>query len=304
MELYRVKLKLLSPLCTPLKGDTIWGHVVWGIAHHEGSDAVISFLEQEKCWEPAFVVSSAYPHGLVPKPILPDKAFEKITGRDDYAKIKRMKKQRFVKSPFTKIDSDLTQMASLESPFTLESRLRNTIDRSSLSVLEGGLYSNTLFWPRRDGAKQDTPVFDLYVASSYSADRIGQLLGWAFENGFGADSSTGMGVVKILGEPESISCDIEPGARCMALGPFVSDAEHPIEDLLADIHIRRGKIGGSFSSELSPYKKTVILYDEGATFIQHTSSKIVGRLIMNVHSDDRICQSGFAPIIPVPKEDC
>ena len=126
---------------------------------------------------------------------------------------------------------------------------------------------------------------------------------WAFENGYGADSSTGMGVVEIVGDPEVISLNLQDGERCMALGPFVSNDDPDVEDLLADIYIRRGKIGGSFSQELSPFKKTVLLYDEGATFIHHGAARTVGRLIANVHSDSRICQSGFAPIIPVPEED-
>ena len=36
MQLYKVAIQLESSLVTPLKGDTIWGHVVWGIANHEG----------------------------------------------------------------------------------------------------------------------------------------------------------------------------------------------------------------------------------------------------------------------------
>lgn len=302
MELYRVKLLLKSPVGTPLKGDTIWGHVVWGIAHHEGSAAVESFLEQEKGSEPVFVVSSAFPEGLVPKPVMPEKAFVKMLDRDDYAKIKKLKKQRFVNSPFIGHDSNFAQGASLEDPFRLESRLHNNIDRSSLSVMEGGLFSKTLFWPKR--GKHDTAqsLFNLYIASSYPAIRVAELLGWAFENGFGADSSTGMGVIEIVGEVETVSYTMHDGDRCMALGPFIVDGNTGIEDLLADIYIRRGKIGGSLSTELSPYKKTVLLYDEGATFIHHGSARTIGGMITNVHSDSRICQSGFAPIIPVPKE--
>ena len=48
MQLYKASLKLKSSLVTPLKGDTIWGHIVWGIANHEGEDAVKKFLDAEK----------------------------------------------------------------------------------------------------------------------------------------------------------------------------------------------------------------------------------------------------------------
>ena len=48
MQLYKASLKLKSSLVTPLKGDTIWGHIVWGIANHEGEYAVKEFLDAEK----------------------------------------------------------------------------------------------------------------------------------------------------------------------------------------------------------------------------------------------------------------
>ena len=48
MQLYKATIQLESSLVTPLKGDTIWGHVVWGIANHEGDEAVSNFLNEEK----------------------------------------------------------------------------------------------------------------------------------------------------------------------------------------------------------------------------------------------------------------
>lgn len=53
MQLYRASIKLQSALITQLKGDTIWGHIVWGIANHEGEDAVSNFLAEEKQSEPS-----------------------------------------------------------------------------------------------------------------------------------------------------------------------------------------------------------------------------------------------------------
>lgn len=48
MQLYKVSIKLKSAFVTPLKGDTIWGHIVWGIANHEDEQAVEKFLAEEK----------------------------------------------------------------------------------------------------------------------------------------------------------------------------------------------------------------------------------------------------------------
>ena len=48
MELYKQTLRLESSLVTSLKGDTIWGHIAWGIAVHEGEQAITAFLEEAK----------------------------------------------------------------------------------------------------------------------------------------------------------------------------------------------------------------------------------------------------------------
>ena len=54
---------------------------------------------------------------------------------------------------------------------------------------------------------------------------------------------------------------------------------------------------------MSPYKKTVILFDEGAVFETERPIQFIGKLIENVHSDDKICQSGFAPVIPLGEDE-
>jgi CRISPR-associated protein Csm4 len=54
-----------------------------------------------------------------------------------------------------------------------------------------------------------------------------------------------------------------------------------------------------FASALSPYKKTVLLYDEGAVFTSETPLEYAGTLLTGVHSDPRICQAAFAPVIAI-----
>ncbi len=94
MALFRVQIQLKSPLVTPLKGDTIWGHVAWGIANHEGDGAIEEFIAD--CKENhAFVISSAFPKGTVCKsiPDVPER-IENLSP-EDYAKIKQEKKKRY-----------------------------------------------------------------------------------------------------------------------------------------------------------------------------------------------------------------
>ena len=160
---------------------------------------------------------------------------------------------------------------------------------------EENLFAVEEFW----ATGQD---FDLYVLSSYSKERLSQLLDWAFENGYGADSSTGKGKISV----ENI-IPVQPkisSNKYVALAPFVADfSEIKEKSLRANTFIRTGKIGGAFASSMCPYKKTVVLFDEGAVFESAIPLQFIGKLITKVHSDERICQSGFAPILPIGDDE-
>lgn len=292
MALFRIQIKLTSPIVTPLKGDTIWGHVVWGIANHEGEQAVADFIKD--CKEnAAFITSSAFPSGFVCKPI-PDVAERSENlSPEDYAKIKQSKKIQYEKASLYFSGIDEIQTGNGKNPFEKSTVTHNTMSRLSNSVLDGGLYSVEEFW-----AHEENKLFDLYVLTSYSMERVAELCGWAFENGFGADSSIGKGRIEIHGAPLEVRAKSK-GKKYMALSPFVVPDLSAIRNLRADIFVRNGKIGGSFISSHSPYKKTVVLYSEGAVFECDENLEWIGEILGNIHSDSRIAQSAAAPVIPI-----
>jgi CRISPR-associated protein Csm4 len=312
MALYRIRFKLSSAIVTPLKGDTIWGHIVWGIANHIGDEAVAKFLEQEKAEQPALVVSSAFPAGMVCRPMSPPERKERLT-KKTYAKIKEDKKIKYVSASkyFSNVeeenDDDETKTKK-QDPLDNIQVMHNTIDRITNTALEErSPYSTEERWSK-------IPCWDLYIFSSFSTDcfqehfgfSIKQLIQWAFENGYGADASTGKGRISEISDPFEVKPEKpKQGNIYMALGPFVEPGT-ALPDLRADIFVRSGKLGGAFVTSLSPYKKPVILYDEGAVFrydesIQNESIQyVVGKLLEGMHKEDlTICQSGFAPVIPV-----
>lgn len=290
MILYRVQIELKSPLVTALKGDTIWGHVAWGVANNEGDEGIKSFLQDCKGESPSFVVSSAFPAGFICKRIPELEERKENLSKDDYAKIKQRKKEKYAKA------SDYLDVEDVQGDgknvFIENTVTHNTISRFTNTVEEGGLYSVEELWAEKGKEK-----FDFYVLSSYTKDRVQQLCTWAFENGFGADSSVGKGNIEVLSVNE-----VKPkfhGSKYMALSPFVVPNMSEIEDLRADIFIRSGKIGGSFANCIAPWKKTVVLYNEGAVFTSKKPLQYIGKLLENVHTDSRICQSGFSIVIPI-----
>ena len=290
MELYKVTIKLESSLVTPLKGDTIWGHIVWGIANHEGEEAVNSFLNECKSDVPAFIVSSAFPHNMLCKPIPPVQKRQKEMTPAKYAEIKKNKKSIYTNaSQYINIQADSKE--SIRKPFVSVEVTHNTMNRFTNTVNDGGLYAVSEHWP-------EVQLFDIYIVSGYEVARIKQLIIWAFENGFGADASTGKGKITVTGEPEKITTKCKTNLY-MALGPFVLSENSKISDLKADTFIRTGKIGGTFANYLQPWKKTVVLFNEGAVFTSEDPMLFIGNLLTDIHSDSRICQSGFAPVIPI-----
>lgn len=286
-QLYRIKIRLLSSIVTPLKGDTIWGHVAWGIVYHEGEDCLKEFLEQEKNEEPVFVVSSAFPSDCIPKPIEEPVISTGTPTKTMYAEFKKRKKQKYIHR--SEIAGSLLPIGN---GFEEAYETHNSINRISSSVLkEGGLYSIKVNWPKSN-------LYDLYVSSSFGEDRILMLLRWAFENGFGADASVGKGRIEVTDEITVVPIP-QPSSRYMSLGPFVCGMDSGITGLFSNTFVRRGMLGGGLNN-LSPYKKPVVLFDEGATFNSDKPMNTIGVLLSDIHSDSRICQSAFAPVIPVP----
>lgn len=288
MQLYKATIKLESSLVTPLKGDTIWGHVVWGIANHEGEEAVARFLEEAKSSEPAFVISSAFPKGTICKPYPRHENRKPKMATKDYAEIKKQKKVKFI--PASDFVKGVECCSEGNCRFEQVQAMHNTVHRLSNTV-EEGLFAVQELWPTQND-------FDVYVLSSYGAERIKALLGWAFENGFGADASTGKGritVDAVLPVETKLAT-----SKYVALAPFVTNlADIKQGTLRADIFVRTGKIGGAFATNMNPHKKTVVMFDEGAVFETTKPIQFIGNVITNVHSDTRICQSGFAPVLPI-----
>lgn len=293
MELYKVSLQLSSPLVTPLKGDTIWGHVVWGIANHEGEAAVTDFLNSCKGTEPAFVISSAFPQGTICRPIPKVQKRQKSMTPEKYAEIKKSKKRVYASAADYFVDNTQSNL-ELGNPFETVTVTHNSINRFSNTVADGSLYAIGETWSK-------CLNFDVYIATTYNAERIKQLCEWAFENGYGADSSTGKGVISVVGKPLIVHPKCKSDTY-LALAPFIIPEAFEVSDLCADTFVRNGKIGGAFASTLLPWKKTVVLFNEGAVFKSQKEIKVIGELLTDVHADSRICQSGFAPVIPILEE--
>lgn len=56
-----IYLKPLGGYATPLRSDTLWGLLCWGIRHLWGEDELADFIQKCNAGEPPFVISSTFP---------------------------------------------------------------------------------------------------------------------------------------------------------------------------------------------------------------------------------------------------
>ncbi len=306
MNTFRLTLHIESALGTPLHGDTLFGHVCWGIRWWEGEQALVQFLDAYR-EAPPLVISNAFPAGMLPMPMLDPTPPERNISLERYQQWKILRKVRYLPFQwFTESDFRFSEMAILERLNELPDsgkqvlyteRLHNTINRLTGTVVpEQSPFSVPEIWY----APQDN-VAEVYLHTTYSAQRIRQLFEQALATGYGADKSTGKGKLTV-GEVVPVKLP-DKGNRAMALGHFVPSPGDSLDDLRADLFTRFGKLGGWYVYSHNPFKKPILMYRQGSTFRTESEIPYVGKLLDNVHPDGNIRHHAFAPVVFFNEEE-
>ena len=192
MQTYRLTLRPLSALGTPLAGDTLLGQLCWTLRHQLGNDALTRLLAGYTEGQPFAVVSDALPHDHIPLPSLPSSAWQAEAGSDR----KVLKKKRWlplssVREQLSKwqqkavADGDLGKAVARAQP-------HNTINRQT------GTTGTGMFAPYTMGQTWLHPdsLLDLVVVLDESRLSVAQLqaaLAYIGQHGYGRDASIGLG---------------------------------------------------------------------------------------------------------------
>ncbi len=303
MNRYKIKVEIKSPLVTPIKADTLFGHICWGIRYHRGEKALEDFLAMYSD-EPPLVFSDAFPEGFLPKPLLAPSSID--FGVKEYEYFKEFKKLKYVPAAwFTEDKIIFTETFIMNKLFRGEidmpkmekayEHMHNTISRISGSVIaEQSPYPVNEYWFDKNS------ILDIYAVSSFSDSEIMEMVKRAVENGYGADRSTGKGwiVVKSVKKIDNFPTN---GNRAMALSSFVPVKAHP-ENLRAEIFTRFGKLGDYFTNMYNPFKKPLIMYACGATMDVPDNKEYFGGMVYNIHRLPKIVHSAYAPLILFEEE--
>ncbi len=311
MKVYDITIKPVSGFGTPLKGDTIFGHFCWQIAHDESlAEKPLSDLISQYSEKPFAVFSSAFPklcfgskylYAFKSPSLPPDKLFnipgnkkERIEKRKEYkAKIWMMieegqklfsfkdkgidfltDKELLIKAESIlseKTKKDL-QKASMKGLTTGFTQPHNTINR--LTATTGG----DAFAPYAVDQQVFLPETELALFVGIddeliTIEQVKEGIEKIGAFGFGKDASTGLGKFE-LGEDTEIDL-AEMGSdnpdACYTLAPCVPERDI-FEETFFTSFTRFGRHGDRLANSANPFKNPVIMADEGAVFKPKESS--------------------------------
>ncbi|MCA9310562.1 MAG: hypothetical protein KDA21_05100 [Phycisphaerales bacterium] len=310
MPIYRVALLLRSSLGTPLAGDTLWGHIAWGVCYREGEAGVAAWLDAYDHGEPPLVISDPLPAGYFPRPRLP----RPVTGvetptRSEAHDFKTIGKRQWVShNVWSRIASELSAARVFEGISTSsqpESGRHAGTLHAGINRLTGGtdqeggglLYAVERTWyaaPAR---------FDVWAHSSGGVEEVRRWFDDGLSGGYGRDGASGLGHIEV----EDVQpVDLPPcaGANAvMTLGPLTPAVGDPARGFMS-LQTRAGRLGGVFAIGATPsgstvrQKRPVHALERGSILLTDDPRPWYGRVLRGVHEDPAIRHCGLTIAIP------
>jgi CRISPR-associated protein Csm4 len=341
LKLYEIEIRPRTPFGTALKGDTLFGHFCWQAAYDpkllEGG------LENQLCHyaqAPFVVFSSAFPKTggkkptyFFPRPgsaILAATILKDKSRKDRLLEAKALKDKKWmavadlagislknaiylndaeIKARLKEDVSDIGQPAR-EIQGSNELSARASLPHNSISRLSGttgtGAFApyireSLFFYP---GLK--LALFVLLDEAATDIDRIREGLKRIGMWGFGKDASTGMGRFDVGPHMALELPNFEMGNACFTLAPSVPEQE-AFSRIFFSPFIRFGKHGDLLATGKNPFKRPVIMADEGAVLVKGKNviqmKPYIGQAVREVsYSNPETVAQGFTPWLPLKLE--
>lgn len=342
MKLYRLTLQPLSGLGTPLKGDTLFGQFCWQVAHDPtllkgGLEANLETYAER----PFIVFSSAYPlikvgnqeYLALKRPDLPQSLLFPFAGRDRLHRLLERKdniKKKWMLVPLDlsldlsrveyKRDGDLVAELSQVAEDTTKRLLRKNPDQqviitwaqphNSIHRITGST-GTAAFAPYNQTRYQYFPDINLAILvlldkEVTDIEKVGKALTRIGAWGFGRDASIGQGRFKLVSHGEIPIPATEHANAFYTLAPSVP-APGSYQKAFFTPFIRFGKHGDIYARSRNPFKKPVIMADEGAVFISRENALLkrpyVGQAVTGISEAlSKTTMQGYSPYIPLRLE--
>jgi CRISPR-associated protein Csm4 len=277
MQDYRIAVRLRSPVGTPWHSDTIFGHLCWQVSFGAIEMEIDDFLAPFKAGNPPFILSDAFPSGLLPRPLVPSRSI-KVDSVEEYAQLKRLKKAPYVTaSDFLHLcrGEEMKDMPQ-DDPWQPIATLHASLGRNTMTTGDDGqLYSV-------ESRYLEGGMLEIYARCQPDwVERLEKLFRSMARGGYGKDKSVGLGAFEFVNLSEFGDFrGVEDANGFISLSSMVPAKDDPA-DARFRLRAKYGKLGEGASP--NPFKRPLLQMEAGAFF--RTTGDIrdfYGRLVEDI----------------------
>ena len=313
MKTIEITIKPISGFGTPMKGDTIFGHICWQAAYDSSlfGGRTIDQLLSDYETNPFLIISSAFfkvgnnekTIRVLKRPDIPLPSLFDFQGKSKKEIIrmrKVLKSKRWMKIPDGGRIESLKKIDYISDRGLAEESILSSTEKGQLEARKKGAKSivaefsqphntinrltNTTGEGRFAPFVSDQSVFlgqielILYVGlrEDISIEQTRAALQRIGETGFGKDASTGSGKFSVISTEEINLSDMgsmTPNA-CYTLAPSVFEKNVYLQTYFTPF-TRFGRHGDVLAKSSNPFKNPVIMADEGAVLLPTDMKSII-----------------------------
>jgi CRISPR-associated protein Csm4 len=273
MSTYAFDLTFLSPVTHLPSAQSLFGHLAWWERYSQGEDALEALLHAFAD-SPPFLLSSAFPAGFLPKPLLPPVQDERL---EDSRFRKLSKRLRYLSFPAFQgviehgerafLDLVEREDGTTRAQLEIVTRTRVGINRQTGTAQEGILFTETVTQPQGRWTVYMRPLH-----GAYSPDWLAASLRAIGEQGYGGRASVGLGRFSVAGPQEVVLPEAKGANAYTTLAPCLPHAEgyYALETYW-------GRLGGHFAHHDNPFKRPYLRAKVGSSF--RGEAREAGRLL-------------------------
>lgn len=268
MNAHAFDLDFSAPLTELPTAPGLFGQLAWWVRYSEGERAVEGLIESFQA-SPPWRISSAFPKGRLPRPLLPPTDDPRLAESAFRKQLKRVRYLDFETFAEVLQGGERALLARLESapddtpPSRSVTRARVGIDRTHGGAFGGLLYTDTL--------EQPLGTWTVYVQAEQAAALAWLYKGLRFigEGGYGGKVSVGLGRFSVSPPYETELPEAADADAFTTLSPCL--VSHPRGFYELETHW--GRLGGTFTHHETPFKRPYLRAGVGSTFYGEPSAE-------------------------------
>ena len=296
MKLYKTTIHPISTFSTPIKGDTLFGHLCWMIVYKFGKSKLNDLLETYKNGKPFLIVSDGFYSNYLPKPKMP--SF--LLGEDDNKKENRKKiwlsKEDLLQGNYFNAKKETDIVFKKDKEVTV---VKNSINYELFKTDESGFAPYSV----KEYVLNPKDIYFLLDENQFSLNELKEIFELLSEHGYGKDITIGKGRFE-FDDFEEVNLNFV-SKTYMTLSPAALNKDLEINKLYYEPFVRFGKFGGEWAYK-NAFKKPILFLDTAAVinFVEEKERKFIGKAITNIAlSEDKDQQNsvmqGYSILFPI-----